>query len=278
MALDLPPIEIVAEISDEQQKQILKDHFYQVYEAFAGNQFVPDSGLETMDGIDRMLTGIPFPFLNWVFGYPNDKINWDTAINAQRGYFNDLEMPFAWFIEEGDNPEFQNKLKEHGFQNIGILQGVIGFLNDSISDPVLPEGCTLEAVETEAGMDEYMDLLAATFSFDAKTQECMKIACWNATKTSDPNMVHFAIRKEGKVVSIVSALISGNCVSLWNGASAPELRKQGLSTALCCVALKYAVSQGCQIGMSYLMTDAMAAGISTKLGGSTKWRLQAYLP
>lgn len=278
MALDLPPIEIVSEISDEQQNQILKDHFYIAYRMFAGNQFIPDAAFENIDGMVRCLSGIPFPFMNVVFGYSNEKENWDESIDEQMNYFKAAKMPFAWYVDEEGDQEFQNKLKNRGFQHIGFFRGVIGFLDQPIPLPVIPEGYTIEAVETEAAMNDYQDLVAATFGCNDQTKELMKIACWNATKTTDPTMYHWVIRNEGKVVSALSTLISGECVSFWNGASVPELRKQGLSTALRRHALRHAISKGCKMGMSFLMSEGLAYGICSKLGYKTKWRFNVFLP
>lgn len=66
-------------------------------------------------------------------------------------------------------------------------------------------------------------------------------------------------------------------MSFWNGASLPEIRRQGLSTALRYFALRDAISKGCCFGASYLMSDGLAFGICSKLGYQTKWRFNAFL-
>ena len=72
-------------------------------------------------------------------------------------------------------------------------------------------------------------------------------------------------------------MIQDGIVSFWNGASIPELRKQGLSTALRRFSLQHAMANGARFGSSYLMSEGLAFGICSKLGYKTKWRFHAFV-
>ena|SRR3990167_2648965 len=123
-------------------------------------------------------------------------------------------------------------------------------------------------------MSEWTDLVCTVFGIEKIKSEYEKVM-WDAALQS--KMFHWVVRKEGKVVSAVSTLIEGDAVSFWNGASLPEIRRQGLSTALRRFALQHAVARGCRVGTSYLMSEGLAYGICRQLGYETKWRFNVFL-
>lgn len=246
--------EIVYQISDEEQRKVLKDHFNFLFIILSENQLVPHAVFEEKDGIQRCLSGIPVPFHNAVIGCPENG-NWDETISEQIRFFNEAKMPFVWYLDEESNSEFKKKLLDYGFLDGGIFKGVIGNLDKPIPNPEVPSDCVLELVENESAMDEFNNLVCAVFGIQGVSKDMYKKIMWEATKNKHHPMFHWLARKEGKAVSALSTLIEGNVVSFWNGASLPEIRRQGLSTALRRLALQDAVSKGCQIGTSYLMSE-----------------------
>jgi len=267
--------EMVCQVSEIDRKQILKEHFNFLYIILSENQLVPNATFEQMDGVTRCLSGSPNFFHNAVLGSP--KSNWDQCIKEQLNFFQSAKMPFVWYVDEDTDPAFKEKLLNHGFQNGGIFQGVIGTLDQAIPDPEIPRDCVLELVDNETALEEFNELVCAIFDMKGVTKEMYKKVMGNATKDEHHPMFHWIARKQGKVVSAVSTLISGDIVSFWNGASLPEVRRHGLNTALRRLALKHAVSKGCRLGSSYLMSEAMPFGICSKLGFQTQWRFNVFL-
>ncbi len=274
--MEPPANEMVYQISDEEQRQILQNHFDLFYVILAESRLIPNAVFENKGGIQRCLSGIPVPYNNAILGCPEEKL-WDMCINEQVHYFNDAKMPFIWCLDEESNPEFKKKLLDHGFQDGGIFRGVLGILDRPIPNPEVPDGCTLELVEDESVMDEFNEVICNTFGIQGVSKDLYKKVLWEATQHEQHPMFHWLARKEGKAVSAVSTLIEGNVVSFWNGASLSEVRRQGLSLALRRLALKDATSKGCRIGVSYLMSEGLAFGICTKLGYQTKWRFNVFL-
>ncbi|MES2198913.1 MAG: GNAT family N-acetyltransferase, partial [Chlamydiota bacterium] len=259
-----------------EQLHILQDHFILSYALFTENKIISSAVFETKDGITYCLSGIPYPFLNVVFGAPK-KEHFEECIQKQTEYFNEVKMPFVWYLDEGAHPEFEKKLLDHGFQDGGIFRGVIGPLDKPIPHVDIPSNCLLELVTTESSMDDFGELVCDTFALQGLSRDLYKKALWDATKRESRTMVHWLARKDGKAVSAVSTLIDGDVVSFWNGASLPDERWQGLNTALRYLALEDAIEKGCHFGTSYLMSEGMALGICSKLGYQTKWRFRVFL-
>jgi hypothetical protein len=193
------------------------------------------------------------------------------------GYFQTAKLPFVWYVDENGNQELKQRLIQHGFENEGVFQGVIGFLNHPMSATEIPNDCTLELVQDEKTLDEFNELVSATFGINGPNKDLFKTVLSQKANNAEPKMFHWIARKQGKVVAALSTLIEGHIVSLWNGATSFENRRSGLCTALSCLAIQDAMSRGCEIGISYLMSDALAMGISQQLGGEIQWRFNIFL-
>jgi len=167
------------------------------------------------------------------------------------------------YIDEKANSHFKEQLKKDGFSYVGVFQGVIGQLKASYVVPTLD----IALVEDEATLDSCIELISETFKVPKSYKSAMK---------ASNKLFHWAAKKDGKVVSCLTTLIDGGVVSFWNGATLPEYRRQGLSTALRKLALNHAITKGCHTGASFLMAEALALGICKNLGFQTKWRFEVY--
>jgi len=271
----IPQTEHVYQVSDEQQLQLLKKHFNYIYHLVVDYQYVPHACHQKMGALERYFSGLPTINFNAVMGSLKDPKEYDARIKEELKFFGSI--PFFWYVEENASPEFKEALKKHGFVDAGIFRGVMGPLNTPIASTPVPEGCILEMVQDEKAMEEFNDLVCQTFSIESPTKEAYKKILWDVTQEKDRQWYHWIARKEGKVVSAVSTMIQDGIVSFWNGASIPELRKQGLSTALRRFSLQHAIQKGARLGSSYLMSEGLAFGICSKLGYKTKWRFHAFV-
>jgi hypothetical protein len=270
-----PPTEYVYKISDEAQSQVLKKQFKNLYHLLVDYQYVPHAHYENAGSLERYFSGLPTVNFNAVIGWLKNPADYDARIAEELQFFG--STPFFWYVEEDASPEFKEALKKHGFVDAGIFRGVIGPLDVPIASTPTAEDCVLESVENESAMEEFNDLVCKVFALESTTKEAYKELLWNLTQEKDRQWYHWVARKQGKVVSAVSTMIQDGIVSFWNGASEPELRKQGLSTALRRYSLQHAMANGAHFGSSYLMSEGLAFGICSKLGYTTKWRFHAFV-
>lgn len=282
MLIDAVDARCVSEMSNEKQEKILQEHFRLLYLILAQSLLVPNARFERVGNIFRCFSGIENPFHNGVIGFPEK--DWDSCIDEQIEYFKNLNMPFVWYVDEKSSPECKQVLLDHGFIDGAVFQGVIGPL-DLQSSPLDLESSPHEIsddfsfflVEDESSLEQFNSLVCDTFQIHGVSREMFKKVLHDASLAVDHPMFHWAAKKEGRVISVVSTLINGAEVSFWNGATVPEYRRQGLSTKLRTLALQHARKRGCTVGMSYLMSDAMAFGICSKLGYKTKWRFNVFI-
>jgi len=259
------------------QREILQDHLCSFYKMLSENKLSPYATWEKVQDIFRFHSGMPHPFNNAIIGNYDSIKNKDACIKDQLDYFNQSATPFVWYVDENASQEIKDKLIQHGFMNAGVIRGVIGVLDKPIPIPQAPQDCVLELVKSEEAMEKFNELVCTIFNIQGISKELYKKALWNAAQGQKPRMFHWIAMKESRVVAVVSTFIENNRVSFWNGATLPNFRRQGLSTALRHLALKDAMAKGCSIGMSYLMSEGLAFGICSKLGYQTQWRFDAFL-
>jgi hypothetical protein len=257
--------------------ETLKKHFLLFYQMISEFKLVPQAQFKKINTVYRSMTGIPYPYNNSMMGIPDSKCDWDQFIAQQLDYFKKLNIPFVWYVEENSNPEFLDKLNSYNFKDVGVFQGVIGSLDYSIPNPKVSDEYKLERVDNEVALEEFNELVCNTFAIHGVSKEMYKKVLWKTMQGDKPTMSHWIARKGVKVVSAVSTLIKDELVSFWNGATVPELRRNGLSSALRGLALKDAQSKGCQTGASYLMSEGLALGICKKLGYKSKWHFHCFV-
>ncbi|MBU6446809.1 MAG: hypothetical protein KGQ49_05370, partial [Verrucomicrobia bacterium] len=227
MFVEPPVVEQVYHV-DEMQP-LLKRHFEYVYRFFTVSRLIPEACSDIVYGVQRCLSGIAAPFQNALFGIPQAE-DWDACIEEQLAYFKKVNMPFVWYVDMDASPEFEQKLLAHGFTNGGVFRAVSGPLNKSLPSPKVPDGYTLEKLkEDPASLDEFNILVCDTFGIEPMNRVCFKKTLQACSQANSHNWV---VRKKGKIVSTLSTMIDGDLVSFWNGATLPEERRHGLSTAL----------------------------------------------
>jgi hypothetical protein len=226
------------------------------------------------------------PYHNIVLGVPAIVATWDKFIEEQIAYFRAHNVPFVWLVDEDVRDEFnletaptavsrfKQKLITHGLKENGIIKGVSGSLNSRAAPTT--DLCQIEAVQDRASLAEFSNLVCDTRAIQGQARADYEQAMWHECSQSPPKMHHYVARKEGKVVSAISTFVDGNIISIWNLATEPVYRKQGLSTALCCYAL-HARPTGCTLAASYLTPSAMALGICQKLGFTTTCHFHAFV-
>lgn len=268
---------ISKKIPEKDLQHALRYHFNYGYRLYSDAKSVPNAGIEMVNDVHRCLSGIPYPFLNAVLDCADWKGNWDDCITQQMKYFKKAKMPFVWFVDENTNQPLEQALLRRGFIFSGVFQGVVGVLDKPLSQFPRPKGYTFERAEGAKAIGEFNELICEIFGVKSPSKEMFHNILQVDSQKKVPEMYHWIARKEGRVVSAVTTLIKDQIVSFWNVATVPELRRQGLSTTLHCLALDDAVQKGCRIGTSYLMSEALAFGICQKLGYETKWRFNTFL-
>ena len=263
--------------SDQQLRKTLIDHLLYFYRYMPEKKIIPNAAYEKIGNVHRSLCGIAFPFHNILMGAPEKPSSYDQFIADQTVYFKNSAMPFVWYVNEDEHADFQAHLLKKGFISPGTLQGVIKEFDKPIVHAEIPEGFTLERAIDKNGINDFTQLVCDTFGMLGTARTLFEKVLVEDAQGANPLLYHWLMRRKGEAVSAVTTMIKDDVVSFWNGATKPEYRKKGLSTALRRNALQDAIKKGSKFGISYLMAEALAFGICQKLGYESKWRFKAFI-
>ncbi len=265
MMVEFHFVDPARQIPERSEVSDLKNHFTKYYNILVEAKIVPHAAVGKTHGITRTFCGLSMPYTNMVLGVPEG--NWDAAIQEQIAFFTAQKVPFVWYVDVGAQAAFKQKLIDNGFADTGMFRAISGPV-DAIP-PAEPD-VDIEEVKDAQTLDAFAKLVCDTFGFEGADRDAYKQAMKNDA------FAHFVAKKEGRVVSCLTAFIDGTHISFWNGATLAEYRKLGLSTSLRRFAL-HARPKGCTTGASYLMAEGMALGICEKLGFITKWQFHAFV-
>lgn len=270
------PFEKVEQYSDQEVLRLLYCHCDLFYKMLTEVKFIPEASAGYAEGVYHSLSGAPHCYHNYVRGVPSAEEKWDETIQKQLAFFHQSNTPFIWCVDESESQKFRNKLVQYGFQDGGILQGVIGNCLDMTFSKKEFSGIDFEPVKDIETLKAFNGVISKHFGMNPETSQFYEKFSWEASQGDSPKLYHWVAKKGNEVIATISSLIEGEMVSLWNGATVSAFRRQGISTALVQMAIEHAIAKGCTIGMSYLMAECLALGISRQLGAQVRWRFHAF--
>ena len=217
--------------------------------------------------------------VNVIRGLPNEN-EYDLSIRTVIPMFSGYA--FSWYMKE-EGP-FGEALLRNGFRDDGQVRGVIGSLEESSMHTAIafPEGYYFQMVTEKEGMEQAETVIDRVFHVSAVAGARYKDIMWEeAQKGGEFQWVHWVARKQrgDHVVAVVSTMVQGGVVSIWNMATVPEERKQGLGTALILVALQHAYKKrGARYGGGFLTPTSGAVTIlKENLGFQEVWHLHKFV-
>jgi len=174
------------------------------------------------------------------------------------GYFGSKGFPFIWWSAA-------HILETKGFQFGGNLTGITLDISKALPlKPAISSDLKITIVQSDFEIESFTDLAGGAFDLNPKA-----IEQWLAV--NDPVMkkgeqVHFIAYLNKTPVGTATLSASQSSAGIWNLATKPEYRKQGIAGALVHAALIEAKKRQYQQVMAILMPKGMAWGLFTKMG------------
>jgi GNAT superfamily N-acetyltransferase len=216
---------------------------------------LPGADLQKIDGGGFYYsTGLCYAPCNGVIG---EKIPSEKEITHAIDFFNQRKLPFIWWSSS-------KELEHHGFQFGGILTGIVLDLTKGIGDLPVSSHLTIQMVSSDKEMGAFAATAANAFGMEHHSIEQFQAV--NAAGMKKGELTHFLAFIEGKPVGAVSLSTSTSSAGIWNLATHPDHRKQGVGTALVHAALREAKKRHYKQVMAILMPKGMAWGLFMKLG------------
>jgi GNAT superfamily N-acetyltransferase len=235
--------------------------------------------MEVHDDPDMLwsITNIPFPLFNSVFRTKLEPQNADAAIETALSRYKGRNVPMMWWTGPTTSPEnLRTILEAHGLvKEEGDSPGMavdLHALNESLNGP---PGLEVERVNDEESLRKWSETMTAAApmpEFVAKPMFDLFITL-GFGKTS---LVHnYCGRLNGEVVATSSLFLGSGVAGIYNVATLPRVRRQGIGNAMTLEPLREARALGYRTGV--LISSQLGVGVYRKIGFKEYCKIGQYL-
>jgi ribosomal protein S18 acetylase RimI-like enzyme len=210
--------------------------------------------------------GVPVPLFNHVyFTRLAKEEDIDARIEAVVGSFVEYEVPFMWTVGPFTQPsDLGERLESRGLSHADELPGMAVDLNAINEDTSFPSALVMERVGEPEVLRECIEVMRVGFELPELTSEVFFEAFTAVGLGEDSPLRSYVGRLDGQAVAASSLLVAAGVGGIYNVATLPEARSQGLGAAVTLQALRDARELGYRIGV--LQSSAMGFGVYRRLG------------
>jgi GNAT superfamily N-acetyltransferase len=223
-------------------------------------------GVECDDGPEAMwfCTGVPFPLLNGVFRARLDPNQLDAAIEGLLERFKTRGLPMIWWTGPTTHPpDLGGRLVVHGLVHSGDDPGMAVDLS-VVNEPPTPPGLTIEHVRDAGRLEAWLQPFTTGFEIPEFAARAIGSFFVTLGFTGGASWRHYVGWREGQPVACSSMFLGGGVAGIYNVATVPEARRQGLGAAMTVVPLRDALAMGYRIGI--LQSSKIGLGVYRRLG------------
>ncbi len=233
---------------------------------------LPYAGLHRSPALTWLVTGSPVALFNGVIRTQLTTPDIDAQIAAILTVFQQRKVPFLWHLGPSTQPADLGKhLQAYGLTHVDDGTGMVvelGALNEPIATPPT---LTIHPVTTLEVLQQWVAIFVQRHS--QGIQPCFDVYAGLGLGPQEP-LRHFLGCLDGEPVATSSVFIGAGVVSVQHVVTLPEVRRQGIGTAMTLAALRAARNEGYRIGV--LISASMAVNVYERLGFRDYCRLSLY--
>jgi ribosomal protein S18 acetylase RimI-like enzyme len=173
----------------------------------------------------------------------------DRQIENTLEPFRQTHTPLTWWVGPLSQPEtLGNTLQAHGFTHNRDMIGMAADLNQLIDFTPPKLDYTFEPIKDRTALETWMPLFMETFGVPANDGTFALNVFDQLSFSADSEWRHYAMRVEGQVVATSSLHLGAGVAGLYNIATRPDYRQNGLGTAITLLTYEEAKKSGYCIG------------------------------
>jgi ribosomal protein S18 acetylase RimI-like enzyme len=210
--------------------------------------------------------GVPVLLFNHVyFTRLAQEENIDARIEGVMGSFAEHEVPFMWSAGPFTQPpDLGPHLESRGLSRADELPGMAVDLQAINEDVPTPSALATERVSNKEVLRECIEVMRVGFELPELTSEVFFEAFSAIGLTEESSLRSYVGRLEGEAVAASSLLLGAGVAGIYNVATLPKARRQGLGAAVTLEGLRAARELGYRIAV--LQASAMGFGVYRRLG------------
>ena len=226
----------------------------------------------------RVITGLPFSPLNVILRVHFEPEEIERKIAAALAAFGEgeLRLPLTWWIGPATQPPQLGKLLlAHGLVHAADAPGMALDLHKLQVVTPTPARFTLTSVTDPEGIEHWVQTFATCSQFNEQaTQIWLTVHRYMGLKHKD-SCRYYVGWLGGLPVATSLLFLHNGIAGIYQVATLPEYREQGIGTAMTSVPLREAFGQGYHIGV--LESSQMAISMYRRLGFQQYCTLSAYV-
>lgn len=163
--------------------------------------------------------------------------------------FRESATPLTWWVGSLSEPAALGRaLQAHGFVHIRDMTGMAARLDDLTECTPLSPEYSFEPVPDRAALEKWLPLFMETFGQPVNDARLISDVFAQLSFCPDANWRHYFIQSHGEVLATGSLHLGGGVAGLYNIATRPEYRQQGLGTAITLLIYEQARQMGYTLG------------------------------
>jgi len=229
----------------------------------------------------RTFSGLPHRFFNAIF---RARLVADGASEAQTedalaqvlDTLFQTGLPFTWWVGPLTRPtDLGRRLEAHG---LALDDYEVGMAVDLQTLPeereTAPDGLSITRVADPAALEDYLSVFRVGFEMNDFMVVFFREAFLRGGLGPGAVMRHYLARQDGKPVGCSALLLYNGIAGIYNVATLPEVRRQGIARAMTLFPLYEALAAGYETVV--LQASLMGFSVYERLGFKEYCRLYAY--
>lgn len=221
------------------------------------------------------ISDIPFPLFNFVLhaNFPPSEVN--THIEAAVARCQERRVPMLWWTGPMTRPaDLQTHLFAHGFLRASEMPGMALDLRTWDDTQKTIPGLVIEQVLDDSTAQIWNHTLMLGFELPEFVEPILLDSLAALKFAPDVPLRHYLARLNGEPVATVSMFLDGSA-GLYNIATLPNARGQGIGTAITAAPLRIARAEGYQVAI--LHASSMGHSLYRRMGFSEYCKINQYV-
>lgn len=213
----------------------------------------------------RVRTPIPFAYLNAVVcrALPTGAAL-DALIEETRAYFAAHSCPYSWYVTPFTTPaETADRLRAHSLERQPQPNLALDLATLPEEAPLLP-GCTFEEITGADQFEEWGRTYVTGYGMPPAMAAGALATLGRMPSGPGRPLRRYLARLNSVAVASATLFIGGGAAGIYNVATLPQARGQGIGTAVTLVALQEARARGETVGV--LHASDMAHSVYRRMG------------
>ena len=262
---------ILEDLSKQNLTSAIEENLFAIFSSTSSRW--PRAEVHKEADILWFITDIPFPLFNSILRAQLTPSRIDVVIDSITTQAKSKNVPLLWWTGPATQPANLGKnLESHGFVSEGEKPGMAVILEDLNDNISMPDGLMIKRIKDNDMLKQGCDVLVKGFGMPDFVGE----ALYDQMGYVDQDSVRAYIGLlNGKPVATSLLVLAAGVAGIYNVATLPEARRQGIGAQMTLAPLREARSIGYKAGI--LGSSEMGLNVYRSLGFQEYCKIGQYL-